>query len=252
MKQVFHGGILALQFLTRIPLRIECGTDEKTLKWALRFFPVSGLVIGACMFVLFQLLNDILPASMLSLLLISVWVYLSGGLHLDGVMDVADAAGSNGDVEKKREILKDSRAGSFAVLAVIFLLGWKMAFVHNLLAIDHSGIYLIVIPMLSRFQVLMHLYGFKAFQTGGLASFWKQHLSMKELIIAACWLLPFMAFNWIVCMMFLLQLLFCFLFGRWSEKQFQGINGDTAGASIEGAEIWNLGVLFSFFLFGMV
>lgn len=72
------------------------------------------------MFVLFQLLNDILPVSMLALLLISVWVYLSGGLHLDGVMDVADAAGSNGDVEKKREILKDSRAGSFAVLAVIF------------------------------------------------------------------------------------------------------------------------------------
>ncbi|MGD6794759.1 adenosylcobinamide-GDP ribazoletransferase [Metabacillus indicus] len=252
MKQVFHGGILALQFLTRIPLRIECGTDEKTLKWALRFFPVSGLAIGTCMFVLFQLLNDLLPASILSLLLISVWVYLSGGLHLDGVMDVADAAGSNGDVEKKREILKDSRAGSFAVLAVIFLLGWKMTFVHNLLAIDHSGIYLIVIPMLSRFQVLMHLYGFKAFQTGGMASYWKQHLSMKELIIAACWLLPFMAFNWLVCMMFLLQILFCFLFGRWSEKQFQGINGDTAGASIEGAEIWNLGVLFSFFLFGMV
>lgn len=42
MKQVFHGGILALQFLTRIPLKIECGTDEKTLKWALRFFLVRG------------------------------------------------------------------------------------------------------------------------------------------------------------------------------------------------------------------
>lgn len=252
MKQVFYGGILALQFLTRIPLRIECGTDEKTVKWALRFFPASGLIIGACIFLLFQLLNDILPASMLSLLLISAWVYLSGGLHLDGVMDVADAAGSNGDVHKKRAILKDSRAGSFAVLAVIFLLGWKLVTVHHLLPLDQTGMYLIVIPMLSRFQVLMHLYGFKTFQTGGMASFWKQHLSMKELIIAACWLLPFMAFNGIVGLMFLLQILFCFLFGRWSQKQFDGINGDTAGASIEGAEIWNLGVLYSFFLFGMV
>ncbi|USK36058.1 adenosylcobinamide-GDP ribazoletransferase [Bacillus sp. F19] len=254
MKNIVYGAILALQFLTRFPLPVNCSMDHKTLKWALRFYPFAGLAIGGILYLFYYLLNGLLPLYMLTLILLTLWVFLSGGLHLDGVMDVADAVGSNGSTEKKIEILKDSRVGSFAVLIVIFLLLWKSVLLYAVLDSSENDLFIIAIPMMARFQALLQLFFFHPFQSQGMAHYWKQHLSMLDVIIAACWLLPF-AFTQVtlvIIIMFSLQICFSFIFGKWAVRHFQGINGDTVGASIEGAELWNLAVLCSLFLFGIV
>ncbi|MCM3595719.1 adenosylcobinamide-GDP ribazoletransferase [Metabacillus idriensis] len=252
MKKMMYGAILALQFLTRIPLPVNCPMDHKTLKWALRFYPFAGFAIGGTLYLVYYLLNGLLPLYMLTLILLTLWVFLSGGLHLDGVMDVADAVGSNGSTEKKIEILKDSRAGSFAVLSAVFLLLWKSVLLYAVLEVNENILFLLAIPMMARFQALLQLFLFHPFQNKGMAHYWKQHLSKRDVIIAACLLLPFAAFPVTFSIMFCLQICFSYIFGKWAVRQFQGINGDTVGASIEGAELWNLAVLYSLFLFGMV
>jgi adenosylcobinamide-GDP ribazoletransferase len=253
MKNLFYGAVLALQFLTRIPLPVQCEVNDHSLKWALRFYPFAGGTIGVVLSVFFLLFSDIFPLYIVALGILSLWLFLTGGLHVDGFMDVADAVGSNGNVEKKQEIMKDSRVGSFAVIALFFLLAWKCIVLFELLRIVEEGLwlYLLLIPILARFQALMQLYFFQPFQKKGMAYFWKSKLDKKDLWISFGWIFPFLWMEQTVLLIVLLQFVFSWLFGKWATKQFQGINGDTVGASIEGAELWNLFVVYVLFLLGM-
>ncbi len=115
---MFFGIILAFQFLTRIPLPIQCPWNKKTIRWALRAYPLIGLVIGMLLNVIY-VMEPFVPGWFMALLLLTIWIAVTGGLHLDGWMDVADAVGSNAPLEKKWTIMKDSHIGSFACISFI-------------------------------------------------------------------------------------------------------------------------------------
>ncbi|MGM9929804.1 MAG: adenosylcobinamide-GDP ribazoletransferase [Bacillus sp. (in: firmicutes)] len=246
MKNVFYGAVLALQFLTRFPLPISCDISPASLKWALRFFPFAGLVMGCFIVLISYALHSFLSVPLLVLAGLTAWVYATGGLHLDGVMDVADAVGSNASLEKKYEIMKDSRVGSFAVIALIFLVLWKAALLYEIFSQwdDTILIALLFIPALSRFQALFLLYFFKPIQNKGLAHEWRKHLSKSDLLIAFIWVGAIAVFCKPLFILIPCQLLFTFMYGRWAMKQFKGVNGDLVGTSIEGAELWNLTILY--------
>lgn len=252
MKNIVHGAVLALQFLTRFPLPVTCDVNSTSLKWALRFFPFAGLIIGSFISIIFFFFRDVLPDSLMTLALLSAWVYATGGLHLDGWMDVADATGSNASLEKKYEIMKDSRVGSFAVLAVIFLFIWKAGLIYELLSFEKADILLVAflfIPALARFQALIQLFFFPSIQNKGLAHEWRKNLSWIDIAIALCWIIVLIVFYIPLAFLLLMQFVFSFLFGKWAMKNFKGMNGDLVGTSIEGAELWNLSILYILFLF---
>lgn len=253
MKNMFQGMILSLQFLTRFPLPFACDISPHTLRWALRFFPFAGLAIGGFFVLIGWLLQPFLPTSLLVLLLLTAWVYATGGLHLDGVMDVADAVGSNAPLEKKYEIMKDSRVGSFAVIAIIFLLIWKAGLLYELLSPLHtaSWIGLLFIPVLSRYQALLQLVFFQPIQNKGLAYEWRRHLTLLDVSVAFIWVIAVALLYVPLLIMIPLQFLFSFCYGKWAMKHFKGMNGDLVGTSIEGAELWNLLVLYILLSFVM-
>ena len=251
MKSCIHGFFLSLQFLTRIPVRRSFDVHDQSMKWALRFFPVAGLLAGLVIAIPYLLFQSFLPAYILALLAVSLWVYITGGLHLDGWMDVADAVGSNASLERKYEIMKDSRVGSFAVLAVFFLLAWKTALLYeliNILPVREMAVYLLAIPAIARYQSLLQLAFVPAFQDKGMAYMWKQYLARKDIVISFCLLVPLVAIKPFLFVLILAQMLYAFLFGKWAIRQFKGINGDLVGTSIEGAELWNLSLLYIYTL----
>ena len=254
IKNIAHGAILSLQFLTRFPVPIACEVNEGSMKWALRFFPFAGLVIGCFLSLIYIVLSPIFPNTIMTVVLLSAWVYATGGLHLDGWMDVADALGSNAPLERKYEIMKDSRVGSFAVIAVIFLFALKAVFLYEILAIaDHLLIILalLFIPMLARFQSLLQLKLFPPIQNKGLAYEWRKHLSWKDIVFAPFGIVIMIVLYYPFILLLLLQILFAVLYGKWAVKNFKGINGDLVGTSIEGAELWNVAILYIFILFVM-
>lgn len=106
MKTGVYGLILAIQFLTRIPLTIECPWEQRTIKSALRSYGIAGFIIGMLLAALWWGTVLYFPIWFGGLAVISLWVYVSGGLHLDGLMDAADAKGSNKPLEGKWEIMK--------------------------------------------------------------------------------------------------------------------------------------------------
>jgi len=119
----------ALSFLTRIPLpgflhtRIEGDRAADAFSRSVYWFPAVGLILGLLLAGADILLGRIFPAQLAAGLLLVFYVFLTGGLHLDGLLDSADGLFSGRDSDRIPEIMRDSSAGAFAVLtAVLYLL----------------------------------------------------------------------------------------------------------------------------------
>ena len=108
--------IIAFAMYSKLPMpRVDW--EKKALSWALCWFPLVGLFIGAALWLWLALAHwlgfgDIFTAAFALLLPIA----LSGGIHLDGFCDTCDALSSHQSREKKLEILKDSHTGAFAII----------------------------------------------------------------------------------------------------------------------------------------
>lgn len=111
----------AVAFLTRFPVGTAAPLDASGLSRAATWFPVVGLLVGGVLGgvrLLADLGLDPAPATLLALL---AAILVTGGFHEDGLADVADAYGAHVTKERKLEILKDSRVGTYGALAVAFM-----------------------------------------------------------------------------------------------------------------------------------
>ncbi len=125
----------ALMFLTRLPVGRHCSGDPLVLCSATRYFPAVGFVVAAVLSVSFLATTRFLPESLSVALVLWVGVLLTGAFHEDGLADVADSAGAFG-IERKLEIMRDSRVGTYGSLALILLILvkfvalWELALVN--------------------------------------------------------------------------------------------------------------------------
>lgn len=244
MIAALHGFLLALQFLTRLPVPVRCPWNAETSRWAVRCYPLVGMLLGTLVALGGYLLGGWLPTPLLSLALLSLWVILSGGLHLDGLMDVADAWGSNATLERRWAIMKDPHVGSFGILALVFLLLWKAALLMEMLETPPGLVVLVMIPAVARFGAVVLLVLMPAARPEGMAREWKQHLTRRDLILSL-WpvafglALPVEHLLLLVGLMVSLMI-FLLLYGLAVLRTFKGINGDIVGAAIEGGELWLL------------
>jgi adenosylcobinamide-GDP ribazoletransferase len=110
---------LAAAFLTRLPLPCP-PVSEGALARSMRAFPVVGALIGLAGAALYGLLHGALPPFLAATVAVAGMVWLTGALHEDGLADVADGFGGGRDRERKLEIMRDSRIGSYGVLALVF------------------------------------------------------------------------------------------------------------------------------------
>src|SRR5215831_4199467 len=91
------------------------------------YFPVVGVLLACLLWLISLLLTPLIPQLVLAALLVAALVILTGGLHLDGLMDTCDGLFGGSTRERKLEIMHDSRVGSFGVLAAICVLLLKFA-----------------------------------------------------------------------------------------------------------------------------
>lgn len=106
-----------------IPTPFSHVWDENSRSLMLTVFPFVGTIIGSIWALVLIILNKLnIPILFSSALLTLVPYLLTGGIHLDGYMDCCDAVFSRRPLEKRREILKDSHIGSFAVIGIIILM----------------------------------------------------------------------------------------------------------------------------------
>ena len=109
-----HSFLGAVQFLTRVPVRLRTAPDlARSAAW----FPMVGALIGASIGLVAAGLSELVPANVAAAVAVLVGVALTGAFHEDGLADTADAMGG-WTPERRREILKDSRHGSYGVAAM--------------------------------------------------------------------------------------------------------------------------------------
>ena len=126
--------LIALQFLTILPVRLQGEFTAQDIGRSLLFYPVVGLLIGIVLSLLGWNLTSQSPM-VSAILVLAVWVTITGALHIDGLADSADAwLGGIGDKAKTLSIMKDPAAGPIAVVTIVLVLLIKFVMLTVLLA----------------------------------------------------------------------------------------------------------------------
>lgn len=230
---------LAISFLTRIPVPDLGKLDAPDFARAALFYPLVGLLIGGLLCLPVLVFPHAAPLVLAAILTV-LWAALTGGLHLDGLADSADAwLGGFGDVEKTQHILKDPLVGAAGVIAIVGVLLLKFAALAALLEQHHWQVILLA-PVVGRALILLLFLTTPYVRAGGLASAVTEHLSRPQAswITAVCllagWLLSTAGIS--------VTLLGFWLLRRIMLQRLHGCTGDTAGATVESGEmLWLLG-----------
>jgi adenosylcobinamide-GDP ribazoletransferase len=128
--------ILALTFLTRIPLRDRRPFTPERLRRAAFWFPAVGLLVGGVLGGTRALADLVLAPGPATVLALTAAVLVTGGFHEDGLADAADGLGAHVPRERKLEILKDSRVGTYGSLAVVLPLLFAYSVLSELSVLD--------------------------------------------------------------------------------------------------------------------
>ena len=241
-----------LSLLTRLPVRARWGDDVLPGR-AMAAYPLVGAVIGVMLAGLawfFTIgvgplhafaggssagLSPLLTAA----LILTAWAAITGMLHLDGWADCCDALIAPLSRERRLEVMKDPRLGSFGGAGLILLLLVKLAAVAELLtpAADRplaALMPLLVIPVLGRWAIVIAASAFPLARPDGMGASFRRGLGRREIILAtlttavACLLMGWGGLVlWAAAGLVLLGM------GRLATARLGGLTGDVYGAIVE-------------------
>lgn len=238
MKQTLSGLPLALQFFSQIPIRANLPMTKQSVTAMFLFFPLIGLIEGALLYGISSIAPSSFHVVLVATLLLVARMAFTGGLHLDGLADTADAYFSYDDIARRQEILKDPRIGAFGAMAIGMALLLRLAIYIQLLTADVSLAYFLAVPVLIRSGMTLYLISTTPAKASGMAHFFREKFHYGVLTIGHfAWLLAVVLI--IPKMLFVAAalLLFLWLVKWWTRKHFGGSSGDMCGAFVEGGEL---------------
>lgn len=235
---MYRSFLIALQFLTRIPVVLKNQPTEQEIGHSLAYYPLVGMLLGLILVGLGWLLSGFSAPWISASIVLAAWVLLTGGLHLDGLSDSADAwIGGMGNQEKTLAIMKDPNCGPMGVIAIILVMLLKITTLHTLIQVGEWAVLLTSIILARTMLVLLFLTTHYVRNIGlgtCLAIHHSRHRCIAIVItVLLCTLLLIQ--NGYVLMLITLTM---FLFLRHIMlKRIGGTTGDTAGALIELSEV---------------
>ncbi|MEQ1189893.1 MULTISPECIES: adenosylcobinamide-GDP ribazoletransferase [Acinetobacter] len=227
---------IALQFLTVLPIELKAIPTAQQNGQAILFYPLVGLIIGGILFIFTCLLAK-LPIVLLASIILTLWIWLTGGLHLDGLADTADAwVGGFGDKQRTLQIMKDPSCGPIGVLSLVIICLLKFVLIYVLIE-QHQTLFLILVPIVGRVVPSILFLTTSYVREKGLGRSLTDHLPKiaSWIITGFVLLLPlYWELQGLIAIIgFLSSLVYLrHLF----IKRIGGITGDTVGAAIEISE----------------
>lgn len=228
--------IIMVQFFTSIPIPIKIECDEKDYGEGLVLAPFIGLILGLLICLVYKVLSFLLPINISSAFLIVVYVVLTGGLHLDGLGDTFDGLFSNRSKEKILEIMRDSRVGTNAVLALVSIILLNYALINGLEASGSLISALMLFPVAGRIGSLFGAgVSIYARKTEGLGKSFIDYCGKKEMLLGGA--VAIVIFSAILglkgLIMAPLMMITALLITKIFTKKIQGATGDILGAVCE-------------------
>ena len=240
MMYVLKRFVLMLQFFTIFPINISIDSDSKDFGKGLVFAPIIGIIIGVCLVIVLIFSKIILPIPLTAIVLVSAYVLITGGLHLDGLADTFDGVFSNRSRERMLEIMRDSRIGTNGVLALIVIMAFYFTGLYYLLNVEMKmedlGKILIALPIAGRMGSLIGA-GISNYArtSDGLGKSFIDFCGIKEIIIGsiAPLLVFFLLFGQIGLLLFLIPVFSSIIVTKFFNSKLGGATGDTLGATCE-------------------
>lgn len=244
MRNFIKALILAFSFFSRLPMpRIE--SDKRSISSATLFLPMVGFAIGFCEAVMMYAGYMIkAPVLCLALCFILIPTVFTGGIHLDGLIDTADAKNSYGDMEKRHAILKDPHVGAFGIIRLAMYLMAALAvlifILENTKMPVETALVLFAMPfVVSRSLLGVIVFWFKAYEAsdGSKGMLWMlkegQSAPMKYIAVAEAVCALVVVFFWLPTVKAIatvtLQLVLFMYFKYFSMRDFDGVSGDLCG-----------------------
>lgn len=227
---------IALQFLTVLPIELKTMPSARQNAQAMLFYPLVGVLLGLILFASAMLLAK-LPIILSAALILVLWIWLTGGLHLDGLADTADAwVGGFGDPKRTLNIMKDPACGPIGVLSLVVVCLLKFVALYVLLE-QQLAAFLIVLPMLGRTVPMFLFLTTPYVRAQGLGLSITDFMPKKRLwMVFVITIALLCMFKWLGLIALLVFLLMLFYMRSLFIKRIGGITGDTVGAAIELAE----------------
>ena len=243
MKTYFHAFVMCQSMFCAIPFPGNLW-DEKARNKMLLFLPIVGLEMGAIWAVVAWLCNLLNLPVLVRGLVLAVYPFLAAGfIHLDGYMDVTDAVKSCRSLERRREILKDSHVGAFAVIGIALLLLAQFAFLASVPETADWRI-LLFVPAVSRCGSSLAVTALKPMNTSQYAGQEKPKSRIAVLLVMTA---VFVAAGFLLCGKYGFVLLGGLagygLALRKAYKSLEGMNGDISGYALTISELCAAAVL---------
>ena len=260
MREWTRDTLLAMQFLTIVPVRIKGAVTADDMPGAAAFFPAVGALQGLLAIVVAMASSRFFDAGITACLILISLSAVNGGFHLDGLADTSDALAVKSssdavrDREKRLSVMKDSSTGAIGVAALIFDLLLKFTLLQSLLMYSSSFTrcaLLFMMPACAKWTMVQALHRSRPARTGGLGSTFISATGKREAIkatvitvlaalavaegfqhtryAAAAAPLLFILFGALYCLQFMLV--------RFFDARIGGMTGDTFGAVNEASEI---------------
>lgn len=240
--KILESLVVALSMYSKIPMpQIEW--KKENMRYALCFFPVVGIAVGVCIW-LWGCISSYLPLGnmFVTAIFVLIPVLITGGIHLDGLLDTADALSSWQTTERRLEILKDSHAGAFAIIVCcayfVAVFGIWSEVDPAMISVLAGGY--VLSRALSGFAIAT----FTCARNSGLAATFANHADRKksriilllEIIAAAAFMIKMN----LICGAFAVAaaLLAFFICKRLFFTKFGGITGDTQGFFLQFCELF--------------
>ncbi|TJZ68635.1 adenosylcobinamide-GDP ribazoletransferase [Chitiniphilus eburneus] len=219
--------MLAIQFLTRLPTPQVRDFQPEMLAGAARWFPAVGLLLGTLLATIAWAGAQVDPW-LAALLATLGWIWITGGLHLDGLADVADALGAaHRDPERLLAVMKDPHLGSFGVLALLGQVAAKLILVMLLARAGH-WVVLLLAPAWARWGV----FGWQTLPP--LAPGLAERFGWRRAPLAPWgWALTLGALSLWLAPALLLAPVAVWLYRSWLARRLGGVSGDCLGTGIE-------------------
>jgi adenosylcobinamide-GDP ribazoletransferase len=227
---------LAFSFLTILPARLKTAPEAGDLGRAGIWYPLVGLVIGGIVVLAHLAGSLVFPPILSAALALVVWEILTGGLHLDGLADCCDGLFNASSPERRLEIMRDPRLGTFGGAGLFLHLLLKFLAILSL----PPGTGLWAIPLAaaaSRWLIL--LAGSQPMaRPGGLGADFSLGLERKSFFLAAILPLVLMvAAGWLGLLSVTAAVLVTLTVFQLSRRRLGGLTGDVIGLIVELAEL---------------
>lgn len=233
---------VALQFLTRFPIRLPHAPEPINLGRSALFYPLVGALMGLSLMLFVHVLSVLgFGPWMQAAFVLALWVFMTGALHLDGFADSLDAwAGGRGEKDRTLELMKDPRSGPMAIVGLFLLLLLKFVALESLLTL-HECWPVLLAAWLARVGLTLLLVYVPYVREQGLGNYIVKYFPFSALP----WFFllnlgAIIVLGWLAFIAAIVNLLVFYVFTSAVTKRIGGSTGDTLGAWVEISEVVTL------------